>query len=179
MYRQQKKDPLEASAFFEDGGVSRHPPRGTVAAVPVRDWADRRARIESDGDGGQPVPREERASLPPMAQLRFGQERFNIWCAPCHGMAGYGDGMIVRRGYPAPSSYHIERLRDAPDSYYQEVIRTGLGKMPSYADHVSEREQTTIIAYIRALQLSQRAPVEALSAEQRRHLEEAAGEMRP
>ena len=180
MYTQQKKNPLEGSEFFDDEGVSRHPPRGTVAAVPVRDWRERRARIETEGEVGQFVPDDQPASLPPMAELRLGQERFNIWCAPCHGMTGQGDGMIVKRGFPRPPSYHIPRLRNAPDAHFQQVMEVGLGKMPSYDDHLTDREQAAIISYIRALQLSQHTPVEALSLEQRERLEdEAAGSDAP
>lgn len=171
MYNQQKKDPLEASEFFADEGASRHPPRGTVAAVEVDHWLSRRVRIETGNGVSGFVEPMEPERLTGMAKLRLGQTQFNVWCAPCHGASGDGDGMIVRRGYPQPPSYHTARLREAPDAHFRRVIQVGLGKMPAYADYVTAREQDAIIAYIRALQLSQHAPVEVLSSEQRASLD--------
>ncbi len=89
--------------------------------------------------------------------LRRGQERFNIYCSPCHSRTGNGDGMIVRRGFRRPPSYHIDRLRNAPVGHFFDVITNGFGAMYSYADRVAPRDRWAIIAYIRALQLSQAA----------------------
>ena len=90
-----------------------------------------------------------------MALLARGQERFDVYCAPCHSPLGDGDGMVARRGFPHPPSYHSDRLRAAPDRHFFDVITQGYGVMASYADRVSPRDRWAIVAYIRALQLSQ------------------------
>jgi mono/diheme cytochrome c family protein len=96
------------------------------------------------------------------ALLRRGQERYTIYCMPCHSPAGDGDGPVVRRGFPHPPSYHEQRLRDAPDRHFFDVITQGHGVMYSYADRVSPQDRWAIVAYIRALQLSQHAQLAAL-----------------
>ncbi|HEX8069405.1 MAG TPA: cytochrome c [Pyrinomonadaceae bacterium] len=90
--------------------------------------------------------------------LKRGQERFNIFCAMCHGMTGYGDGMIVRRGYRRPPSYHTDQLRQAPVGHFFDVITNGWGAMPDYAAQIPVQDRWAIIAYVRALQLSQQVP---------------------
>jgi mono/diheme cytochrome c family protein len=89
-----------------------------------------------------------------LALLQHGRERFNIYCAPCHGFDGSGDGMIVQRGFPHPPSYHIQRLRDAPIQHFYDVITNGYGVMFSYAARVKPPDRWAITAYIRALQAS-------------------------
>jgi len=108
--------------------------------------------------------------------LQRGQERFNIYCAPCHGATGEGNGMIVRRGYPPPPSYHIDRLRAAADGHFFEVITNGFGRMYEYGTRVPVEDRWAIIAYIRALQLSQHVTPEELPAEDRQRLMEAAAQ---
>ncbi len=106
------------------------------------------------------VPREAVAAVPPprtLALLRRGREAFEIFCAPCHGPDGDGRGIIVRRGFPAPPSYHEPRLRDAPDGHFFDVITNGYGVMYDYANRVGPDDRWAIIAYIRALQLSRHA----------------------
>ena len=103
------------------------------------------------------VPRDIKPVPPPpvtMALLERGQQRFDIYCSPCHARTGDGQGMIVQRGFPAPPSYYIERLRDAPIQHFFDVITHGYGVMYSYADRVSPEDRWAIIAYIRALQAS-------------------------
>jgi mono/diheme cytochrome c family protein len=95
--------------------------------------------------------------------LEHGRNRFNIYCAPCHSPLGDGDGFIVRRGFPAPPSYHIDRLRDAPDRHFFDVMTQGYGIMYSYADRLTPADRWAVVAYIRALQLSQHAHVAALN----------------
>ena len=89
--------------------------------------------------------------------LARGQERYGIYCSPCHGLSGNGDGMIVRRGFPAPPSYHSARLRAAPAKHFFDVITNGYGVMYSYAARVEPRDRWAIVAYIRALQESRNA----------------------
>lgn len=96
--------------------------------------------------------------------LERGRERYNIYCAPCHSRNGDGNGMIVQRGYRRPPSYHTERLRNMPVGHFFEVITNGFGAMPDYAAQINVRDRWAISAYIRALQLSQDAPVGLLPA---------------
>jgi hypothetical protein len=103
--------------------------------------------------------------MTPVALAR-GRERFDIFCSPCHSIAGDGVGMVARRGFPHPPSFHIDRLRQAPDSHFYAVITDGYGAMHSYATRVAPDDRLAIIGYIRALQLSQHAPVASLSGEE-------------
>ena len=107
--------------------------------------------------------------------LRRGRERFNIYCAVCHDRVGTGRGKIVERGYLHPPSYHIDRLREAPSIHFYDVISRGYGGMPSYQDKIAPADRWAVIAYIRALQLSQNAPVAELTPEQREKLTPAEG----
>jgi mono/diheme cytochrome c family protein len=106
--------------------------------------------------------------------LAKGRERFEIYCSVCHGLLGDGDGMVVRRGFPAPPSFHSDRLRAAPPAYLYNVISRGIGVMPRYEAVVSPPERWAIIGYIRALQLSQHAPVSELPNEDRARLSQEA-----
>jgi mono/diheme cytochrome c family protein len=102
--------------------------------------------------------------------IERGQERFNIFCSPCHGRLGDGGGMIVQRGFRRPPSYHIDRLRKAPVGHFYDVITHGLGSMYDYADRVAPRDRWAIVAYIRALQLSQDATLADVPPRQRPQL---------
>ncbi len=117
------------------------------------------------------VARDEApAPQPPVlteALLQRGRERFDIYCAVCHGPAGYGNGEIVQRGFPAPPSYHIDRLRQAPTQHFYDVITNGYGAMFPYAQRVAPEDRWAIAAYIRALQASQDVPVSALTPAER------------
>jgi mono/diheme cytochrome c family protein len=106
-----------------------------------------------------------------LALIERGRERFDINCAPCHGRSGDGRGMIVERGFPAPPSYHIDRLRNAPSQHFYDVITNGYGAMYSYAARVPEPDRWAIVAYIRALQQSQNAALADVPAEKRRALQ--------
>jgi mono/diheme cytochrome c family protein len=99
--------------------------------------------------------------------LDRGQERYQIFCSECHGLTGYGDGMIVRRGYRRPPSYHDDRLRNEPVGHFFDVITNGWGAMPDYASQIPPEDRWAIIAYIRALQLSQQAPASQVPADVR------------
>jgi mono/diheme cytochrome c family protein len=110
------------------------------------------------------------AALPPppltLALLQRGQQRFRIDCTPCHSELGDGNGMVVQRGFPAPPSYHIDRLRQAPTQHFYDVMTGGYGAMYSFAGRVSPRDRWAIAAYIRALQLSQHPPADVVRASQ-------------
>jgi hypothetical protein len=140
MYDQPKYKPFEAAPIFPNHQSALVPVEGTVAR---------------DSDL---APRAESLPLPlTQALLDRGRERFDIYCAPCHGRLGDGEGMIVQRGFPHPPSYHSDRLRIAPDSHFYDAITNGFGRMYSYASRVSPQDRWAIVAYIRALQLSQHA----------------------
>jgi mono/diheme cytochrome c family protein len=151
MQDQPKFVPLRGSAFFVDGRSARPLVEGTIARGQLR--AD---TVFYTGKSGKnfvddipfPVTR---------AVLDRGQERFNIYCTPCHGRLGNGLGMIVRRGLRRPPSFHIDRLRQVPDGYLYDVMTNGFGLMPDYAAQVNPRDRWAIAAYIRVLQFSQQA----------------------
>ena len=163
MYEQPRLGPDAASPLFADGKGSRPPPPGSVAMAMgdlAKTSGGRRGQQELDerdaADRAQATPPLTRALL-----LR-GQERYDIYCAPCHSPVGDGDGMIVRRGFPRPPSYHQARLRDVPDRHFFDVITQGYGVMPPYADRVTPQDRWAIVAYIRALQASQATPAASL-----------------
>ena len=149
MHNQPKVKPLTHSDFFADGQSSRALPAGTVARGYLREDQAYYAGRQGDkfvSDFPMPVTHQ---------LLERGQERFNIFCAPCHGRLGDGNGMIVRRGYKQPPSYYEQRLRDEPPGYFFDVMTNGFSTMPSYASQVPVEDRWAIAAYIRALQLSQ------------------------
>ncbi len=151
MVDQQKIKPLAEENFFANGRGSRVPPAHTVARGQLR--ADE--QFYTGKSGAQlaatfpmPVTRE---------LLTRGQQRFDIYCAVCHGATGEGNGMIVQRGFPQPPSLHEERLLEAPPGHFFNVMTNGYGVMYSYASRVSPEDRWAIAAYIRALQLSEHA----------------------
>jgi mono/diheme cytochrome c family protein len=154
--RQRKARDQAASDFLPNGQVQQRPPAGTVAR----------------GDGARRAQLSER---PPLTAelLQRGQERYQIYCTPCHGLAGDGHGTVVNRGFPAPPDFTEPRLLAAPDGYFVNVITSGYGQMYSYAARVAPVDRWAIAAYIRALQLSRHAPAEQLPAEDRQALEAA------
>jgi mono/diheme cytochrome c family protein len=107
-----------------------------------------------------------------MGLLKRGRERFNIYCTPCHGGAGYGDGMVEQRGYPKPPSLHDDRLRGIADEHLYAVIENGLGKMPSYRAQISLADRWAIVAYVRALQRSQHATIDDIPESERAQLQD-------
>jgi mono/diheme cytochrome c family protein len=120
------------------------------------------------------VARDEKPALVPpvtMALLERGQQRFDIYCAPCHSKVGDGHGMIVERGFPQPPSYYVARLRDAPNQHFYDVIADGYGAMYSYADRVGPEDRWAIIAYIRALQVSASAQIADVPPHKRQALQ--------
>jgi hypothetical protein len=166
MADQPRHDPLEASAFFADGRASRDLVPGTVARGQAHlDGPLYTGRVGGDEVSELPLP------LTP-ALLARGRERYNIYCAPCHDQVGTGHGMIVQRGFPHAPSLHIPRLRQAPIGHFFVVMTGGYGAMPNYDYLVPVHDRWAIAAYIRALQLSQYAPVAALPAEVREQIKD-------
>jgi mono/diheme cytochrome c family protein len=157
--------PLQENPFYEDGRASRPIPAGTVARGFLKDDDVFYTGMQN----GAPV---EKIPMPLTdAVVQRGQERYNIYCSPCHGVAGDGDGMIVKRGYKRPTSYHDPRLRNERAGYFFDVMTRGFGQMPDYAAQVSPKDRWAIVAYIRALQLSQHASVGDLNPDEKGRLE--------
>jgi mono/diheme cytochrome c family protein len=155
MHDQPKFIPLRPTDFFGDGRSERPLIEGTVARGHLNDDA---ALYTGKGPDGKPV--DEFPFPVTRDVLERGQDRFNIYCAPCHDRQGEGNGMIVRRGFRHPPSYHIDRLRQVPNGYLFDVIANGFGAMQDYAAQVPVRDRWAIVAYIRALQLSRHATLD-------------------
>jgi mono/diheme cytochrome c family protein len=161
MADQPRYDPLEASNFFPDGQSARPLVENTVARGTLGDDE----LFYNGTQGGAP------ATLFPfpitMAVMQRGQERFNIYCSPCHARTGTGEGMIPSRGFTRPQSFHSDRLRSAPHGYIFQVITNGFAAMPSYRQQIPPADRWAIIAYVRALQLSHTAKIEDVPAAER------------
>jgi len=165
MADQPRYEPLQKSDFFDDGRSARPLVEGTVA----RGHLDADAHFYTGKINDKPV---DRFPFPITKDILLrGQERYNIFCSPCHDRAGTGDGMIVRRGYRPPPSFHVDRLRSAPDGYFFDVVTRGFGVMPDYAEQIPPADRWAIVSYIRALQLSQNARVAELPEKERALLE--------
>lgn len=169
LFNQPKHKPLSASDFFEDGRAARPAVRGAVARGHLNlDTHLHEGKV--DGILVTTFPFPITADV-----MRRGRERYNIFCAPCHDRVGQGTGMIVRRGFRQPPSFHINRLRAAPAGHFYDVITNGLGAMTDYSDRIPVEDRWAIVAYIRALQLSQKAaPADVPPEVQRKLREEAA-----
>jgi mono/diheme cytochrome c family protein len=171
MQDQPKMKPFRTSTFFRDGLSSRPPVEGTIprgflhtdtefftgkkrrttaAATPV-------ATTATSQPGAAAFPDDLEVLPIPVSQevVARGRERFEIFCSVCHGLTGNGDGMIVRRGFRRAASFHDDRLRQAPVGHFFDAITNGWGAMPSYAPQIAVQDRWAIVAYIRALQLSQ------------------------
>jgi mono/diheme cytochrome c family protein len=165
MASQPRYNPLAESDFFGDDRSARPLSDDTVARGHLRD----ESLLFTGKIGGAfadafPFPVDE-------ASLRRGRERFEIYCAPCHGRAGRGDGMVVQRGYRQPPSFHTDRLRQQPAGYFFDVIVNGFGAMPDYAAQIDVKDRWRIVAYVRALQLSEHAGLEDVPEERRKALD--------
>ncbi|HYK48769.1 MAG TPA: cytochrome c, partial [Terriglobales bacterium] len=151
MHIQPYYRPLAKSEFFADGRSARNPVDGTVARGDLReDSYLYTGKIGNNPGDYMPFPVTQDV-------LNRGHERFNVYCTPCHGRVGDGNGFIPTRGLKQPPSYHIERLRKAPIGYFFDVMTNGFGVMQDYSAQVAPRDRWAIAAYIRALQLSQNA----------------------
>jgi len=181
MYDQPRDKPLAQSPLWGDMRSARAPVDGTeprsagtradtssgrmgaIAAQPPDALA---AAAPAAGDG-----RAGPHGAWTLAAIERGRERYDIFCAPCHSVSGDGDGMIVRRGFPRPPTFHSDRLREASDAHLYAVISDGYGAMYPYANRIASDDRRAIVAYIRALQLSQHAAVDDLPADARARLE--------
>ena len=154
MSNQPRFEAYEVAPDWPDNQSARPPIPGTVAR----------------GDRLGPEPGQ-----PPMpltrALLERGQARYEIYCTPCHGYTGHANGMVVQRGFPAPPSFHTDRLRSLPPAHFYAVIRDGMGRMSSYKARVPEADRWAISFYIKALQLSQQAELADLTDSEREALE--------
>jgi len=153
MANQPRQNPLSPSDFFQDGRAARPLIENTVA----------RGSIEDDSLA---VPKESNVFPLPLTMelLERGQDRYAIFCSPCHGLQGDGQGMVTMRGMKHPPSYHQERLRNVPNGYLYDVIVNGFGAMNGYSAQLSPKDRWAIVAYVRALQVSRNAHVADLPA---------------
>lgn len=173
MHDAPRYEPLEASAFFADGRSARPLVQNTVARGTLReDELLYTGRIGGELADEFPMP----VTAEMMAR---GRERFNVFCSPCHGRTGAGNGMIVQRGFRAPPSFDEERLRTAPVGHFFDVMTNGFGAMQDYASQVPVADRWAIAAYIRALQLSQRATLADVPPDRRADLDRPAGAPAP
>jgi mono/diheme cytochrome c family protein len=159
MANQPRQNPLSPADFFADGRSERPAIENTVARGSVLEDA-------------LFVPKDSNVfPLPINAELlQRGQQRYGIFCTPCHGIQGDGLGMVAVRGMKHPPSYHQERLRQVPNGYLYDVVTNGFGAMYGYSSQIPPRDRWAIIAYVRALQVSRNAPVGELPAELREKL---------
>ena len=165
MHDQPKFIPLRESTFFPDQRSARPLVEGTVA----RGHLHEDTLLETGKMGN------DDATVFPFAVdlgvLERRRERYDIYCSPCHGRTGAGDGMVVRRGFRHPPSYHDDRLRNAPVGHFIDVMTNGFGAMADYRQQVEPRDRWAIAAYIRALQLSEHATIADVPADERGRLQ--------
>jgi mono/diheme cytochrome c family protein len=164
MHDQPKYEPLEPSTFFPDGRTSRPWVEGVVPQGAAGAGA-----LETGRENGQPVK-----TLPvalTMDLVHRGRTQYDVFCAPCHDRTGAGNGMIVQRGFRRPPALQEARLVESPDGYLFDVVANGFGVMPSYGEQVDALDRWAIVAYVRALQLSQHATLADVPAAERAALE--------
>jgi mono/diheme cytochrome c family protein len=153
MYDQPKYKPLEPAQLWTDGRASRPSMPNTVP------YSAGTLAATSSGRGGRLTASRVAMASYDREALARGRQRFDIYCAPCHGAIGDGDGYITERGFPHPPTYHTERMRSVPDRYLFDVITHGYGVMYPYGDRIPESDRWAIVGYIRALQLAEHASV--------------------
>jgi len=164
MHDQPRYKPLAGSAFFEDGRASRPLVEGTIP----RGYVKTDEHLYTGKVNGRLAETFPFPITRPV--LERGRERYDIFCAPCHGRDGYGEGIIVQRGFRRPPSFHTERLRQAPVGHFFDVITNGFGTMYGYASRIRPEDRWAIVAYVRALQLSQNATLSDVPPAERRRL---------
>jgi len=161
MHDQPKLKAYGASDFFADGRAMRPIPEHAVA----RGYLEEDELLYTGKVNGELA---DQFPFPITRQvLDRGRERFNIYCSPCHGTSGLGNGMVVQRGFKPPQSYHADAVRNQPAGFYFDVMTNGFGAMPDYRAQVAPEDRWAIAAYIRALQLSQHATVDDVPADKR------------
>ncbi len=165
MHDAPRYEAFEASTTFADGRASRTAPTGTVA----RGWLREDEALYTGKVNGEMVDQYPFAIS--AADLARGQQRFNIYCTPCHGRLGDGNGMVVQRGLRQAASYHQDRLRQEKLGYFYDVITNGFGAMQGYAEQIPVRDRWLIVAYVRTLQLSQHASIDDVPADHRGSLD--------
>lgn len=183
---QPRVDAQEYFPYFKDGAASRAVPKGAVSAKAAtyqpaesadQAWPSYGDSVFISGlKNGEPVSQLPEVLLQRLSYgqlLQRGQERFRISCVPCHDATGSGNGMVPRRGFPYPPTYHSQRLRAKPVGYFYRIATEGKGLMPAYQDLILPEDRWAIAAYVRALQFSQYAPVAQLSERDRSLLEAA------
>jgi mono/diheme cytochrome c family protein len=155
MARQPRYDAFKPAVLFRDGKTMQAPPAGTLAAEDA------------------PLQAAERTP-PPMTPVLIarGRERYDIFCSPCHDRAGYGEGIVVARGFPRPASFHTPAQRALSDRQIFDAIGQGSGMMYGFADRVGPQDRWAIVAYIRSLQMSQAAPVASLNTDERARVDD-------
>jgi hypothetical protein len=154
MHDAPRYEPLEASVFFSDGQSARMPVANTVSRNPLADTDELLYTGKVNGVLANEFPMPVTAAV-----LARGHERYDIFCSPCHGRTGKGDGMIVQRGMRQPPSFMDDRLRNAAAGYFFDVMTHGFGAMQDYAAQIPVEDRWAIVAYERALQFSQHAAV--------------------
>jgi hypothetical protein len=170
MYDQPRFEPYETSEFFDDGSSARLLVAGTVPRRDPRDQGPWSEELFTTGKTAGKLA----LSLPfpvDRAVIERGQDRFRIFCTPCHGELGDGRGMIVQRGLNPPPSFHSDELRKKPVGHYFDVMTRGFGTMYSYASRIPARDRWAIAAYIRALQVSQHSLASELPTEDQGQLQ--------
>lgn len=162
MGRQPKYKPQSKSIFFADSATMRMPVEGTIPRGFLRDSQVYYTGIVSDTTpvAKNPVPIT-------LELLQRGQERFNIYCSPCHSRLGDGQGIVVQRGYIPPPNFHDDRIRNFPDGHIYQVITNGIRNMPAYRYQIPPADRWAIVAYLRALQRSQNATIQDVPPELR------------
>ncbi len=165
MQDQPHYKPLAPSRFFTDGRSARPIPAGTIARDELL-LTDAAHTGTLNGAFLNQVPKPVNKAM-----LMHGQERFNIYCSPCHGLLGDGNGMIAKRGFKWPADLHTDRLRNAPPGYIYQVIANGFGAMPGYSEQIPANDRWDIVAYIHALQLSRHATPSDVPPAERGQLE--------
>ena len=169
MHVQPRYNPYDTTDFFNDGQSARMPVAGTVPRGDLTLGSDEllyTGKVNGEAATAFPYPVTKEI-------MDRGRERFNIYCTPCHGYSGDGDGMIVQRGFRHPPSLHEDRLRTAPVGHFVEVITNGFGVMYPYGYRVPPRDRWAIIAYVRALQYSRQVSINDLSEAERQKLQGA------
>jgi mono/diheme cytochrome c family protein len=164
MQDQPKYKPLGASRFFADGRDARPIPAGTIARDDFNNH-DSFHTGENNFDFLDTIPLKVDSAL-----LHRGQERYNIYCSPCHARTGDGNGMVAQRGVKIPADFHTDRLRSVPPGYIYQVIKNGYGAMGDYGDQIPVNDRWAIVAYVKALQLSRDATLSDVPVDQRDHL---------